>query len=283
MTPIQALSVAVIQGATELFPVSSLGHAVVLPSLLGWNLDQQGPAFLPFLVMLHVGTAAALLVYFRRDWWMLCHSMLGFGPAWQVAESRRVGWLVIVATLPAVVLGGALEHPLRRIFATPILAAAFLIINGVLLFTGEWLRSRSNRPQPGKPLSALTKTDAVVIGFWQCLALFPGLSRSGATMVGGLLRGVDHEGSAHFSFLIAFPIIIAATCLELPKLARTSAPAATFELAGLCAVVSGVVAFASTAFLMAYFKQNDRRALFPFAAYCIVFGSISAFVLTLRT
>ena len=283
MTPVQALSVAVIQGATELFPVSSLGHAVVLPKLLGWNIEQQGPAFLPFLVMLHVGTAAALLIYFRRDWWALCHSVLGFGPTWQVEESRRVAWLVVVATLPAVVVGGLLEHSLRRIFATPVLAAGFLVANGVLLLAGEWLRSRPSLPQKGKPLSALTKTDAFIIGLWQCLALLPGLSRSGATMVGGILRGIDHEGSAHFSFLIAFPIIIAATCLELPKLARTGASAATFELAGLCALVSGVVALISTAFLMNYFKHHDRRALLPFAVYCILFGSISAIIITLRS
>ena len=279
MTPFQALTVAIIQGATELFPVSSLGHAVVLPSLLGWNLDQQGPGFLPFLVMLHVGTAAALLAYFRRDWWALLRSILGSGPDSQIRASRRLGWLVVIATIPAVIAGGALEHLLRRIFATPALAAAFLVGNGILLLAGEWLRARSTAPQAGKPITALTRTDALIIGVWQCLALLPGLSRSGATMVGGILRGVNHEGSAHFSFLIAFPIILAATVLEIPKLVRSDVPSGTLELATICAAVSGVVAYASTALMMNYFKHNDRQALAPFAIYCILFGSISLFVL----
>ncbi len=271
MTPSQALSVAAIQGATELFPVSSLGHAVILPRLLGWNLDQRGEAFLPFLVMLHVGTAAALLAYFWREWWALATGALGIGDQWQARESRRIIILLVVATIPAVLIGGLAEHVLRAIFGTPLLAAVFLTINGLLLIGGE--RLRASRPATGdRPLSSLRPTDALVIGVWQCLALLPGISRSGVTIIGGLLRGIDHANAAHFSFLIALPVILAATVAEVPKLLHADIAAGTFELSVLCAAVAGVVAFVSTAILMRYFKQHDRWALGPFAAYCIVAG-----------
>ena len=272
MTPTQALTVAVVQGATELFPVSSLGHAVILPRLLGWNLDQHGPAFLPFLVMLHLGTAAALLAYFWREWWALLRGTIGIGEEWHTKESRRVVMLLVVATLPAVLIGGALEHVLRAVFGTPVLAAVFLAINGLVLIGGERLRAARATRGGKRPLSSLTWLDALVIGLWQCLALLPGISRSGTTIVGGLLRGIDHENAAHFSFLIALPVILAATVIEVPKLASAQVAPGTFQLAGICAIVAGVIAFLSTALLMRYFKNNDDWALGPFAIYCIVAG-----------
>jgi undecaprenyl-diphosphatase len=155
-----------------------------------------------------------------------------------------------------------------------VVAAAFLVINGLLLMAGEKLRTQGHRP-----LSTLTMLDAFIIGCWQCTALIPGISRSGATIVGGLLRGIDHEGSAHFSFLIATPIIFGATVLEVPKLLHESVPEGTFGLASLAAVVAGVTAFASTAFLMRYFRQHDAWALNPFAYYCFVIGAGSLLLL----
>ncbi len=280
MTTLQALVIAVLQGATELFPVSSLGHAVVLPALLHWNLDPTGQAFLPFLVMLHVGTAAALLLYFWRDWWRLLLGVLGIGGPARAGESRRVLLLLIVATIPAVVVGGLLEHVLRDLFRSAIVAAAFLAVNGLLLLFGEWLRGLVLREGLTRPLSQIGVKDALVIGVWQCGALIPGISRSGATIVGGLLRGIDHEGAAHFSFLIALPIILGATALEVPKLLRADMPAGTLQLSLVAAAVAGVTAFASTAFLMRWFRQHDRWALTPFAWYCVVagLGSIAALV-----
>lgn len=277
MNTIQAIVIAVLQGATELFPVSSLGHAVVLPALLNWHLNEHGLDFLPFLVMLHVGTASALLAYFWRDWWSLGTGLLGIGTSHQVSESRRVFVLIVIATIPAVILGFVLEHFFRSLFGTPLVAAAFLMVNGGLLMVGEQLRGHGNRP-----LSSLTALDALTIGCWQCGALIPGISRSGATMVGGLLRGIDHEGSAHFSFLIATPIILGATVLEVPKLLRAGVPQGMFGIAVLAAFVAGVVALASTAFLMKYFREHDRWALNPFAYYCIAAGMISAGVLLAR-
>jgi len=269
MNLLQSIAIAILQGATELFPVSSLGHAVVLPRLLGWHLDQHSAAFLPFLVMLHLGTAVALLVYFWRDWWALATGVLGIGSAHQTSESRRVFLLIVVATIPAVIVGFLLEKFVRGLFGSPVVAATFLVVNGLLLLFGERLRGAADR---NRPLSTLTVMDALTIGCWQCTALIPGISRSGATIVGGLLRGIDHAGAAHFSFLIATPIILGATVLEVPKLLHESIPAGVFEMSAIAAVVAGVTAFASTAFLMRYFRRHDAWALNPFAYYCIALG-----------
>ena len=273
MDTIQAIIIAIIQGATELFPVSSLGHAVVLPALLGWDMDQHAPSFLPFLVMLHVGTAVALLGYFWRDWLDLVRGVLGLSSAHQNGESRRVFLLIVVATIPAVIAGFLLEKFLRGLFASAIVAAAFLAVNGLLLLFGERLRARNGGGE--RVLASLTITDAVIIGLWQCLALIPGISRSGSTIVGGLLRGVNHEDSAHFSFLIAIPVIIGATVLEVPKLLHADMPAGTLGLSVLAAVIAGITALLSTAFLMRYFRDNDRWALNPFAYYCLAAGLLA--------
>ena len=272
MDTIQALVIAILQGATELFPVSSLGHAVVLPALLHWGLDQRSPEFLPFLVMLHLGTATALLAYFWQDWWAILTGLLGIGGVHQVKESRRVFILVVIATLPAVILGFLLEKFVRGLFGSPAVAAGFLIANGLLLLFGEKLRGRGNAQ---RHLSTLTRMDAFSIGCWQCTALIPGISRSGATIVGGLLRGINHEGAAHFSFLIATPIILGATVLEVPKLLREHVPAGVLGTSLLAAVVAGVTALLSTWFLMRYFRNHDSWALNPFAYYCVAAGAIS--------
>ena len=276
MSMLQAIIIAVLQGATELFPVSSLGHAVVLPALLDWHIDQRSPEFLPFLVMLHLGTATALLVYFWRDWWSLAIGVLGIASGHQVAESRRVFLLIVIATIPAVIVGFLLEKFFRGLFGTPVVAALFLIVNAALLMGGEKLRAHSHRP-----LSSLTMMDALTIGLWQCTALIPGISRSGATIVGGLLRGIDHEGSAHFSFLIATPIILGATVLEVPKLLHESVPPGTFGIAAIAAVLAGITAYASTWFLMRYFREHDAWALNPFAYYCLIVGAGSLLVFVL--
>jgi len=267
MNTIQSIVMALLQGATELFPVSSLGHAVVFPALLHWPIDQRAPSFLPFLVMLHLGTATALLIYFWRDWWALAIGLLGLDSRHQVRESRRVFALIVIATLPGVIVGFLLEHFFRRLFGAPVVAAVFLIVNGVLLLGGERLRARGQRP-----LSSLSVADALAIGCWQCTALIPGISRSGATMVGGLLRGIDHESAAHFSFLIATPIILGATVLEVPKLLHAGVPHGVAANALLAAIVAGATAFASTAFLMRYFRRHDVWALDPFAYYCFAAG-----------
>ena len=278
MDMLQALIIAVLQGATELFPVSSLGHAVVLPSLLHWGIDQRSPEFLPFLVMLHLGTATALLGYFWKDWWAIGTGVLGIGGAHQVQESRRVFVLVVIATIPDVIVGFTLEKFVRGLFGSPVIAASFLIVNGLLLLFGERLRGRGTAD---RHLSTLSRMDAFTIGCWQCTALIPGISRSGATIVGGLLRGINHEGSAHFSFLIATPIILGATVLEVPHLLHAQVPPGVLLMSAIAAVVAGITALLSTAFLMRYFRQHDSWALNPFAYYCLLVGAISLGLLLL--
>jgi len=270
MTLLQALVTALLQGVTELFPVSSLGHAVILPHLFGWNIDQHAPQFLPFLVVLHVGTATALLLYFWRDWIGLALAVVGIAPHRERANRRRLLGLIVVATIPAVILGFALEKFFRDLFGTPVVASVFLIVNGGLLFFGERLRRAGKGA--GK-LESMRWRDAVYIGLWQSTALLPGISRSGATMVGGLLAGLHHEESARFSFLIATPIITGAAVLEVPKLIHTGGSFG--PVAWLAGIVAGVTAFLSVAFLMHYFKRHDFEALDPFAWYCWTFGAVS--------
>ena len=271
MSALQAILLAILQGVTELFPVSSLGHGVVLPRLLGWTIDQSSPQFLPFLVLLHVGTAAALLLYFWRDWLGFLQALLGKGP--DAVGERKTFVLLVFATLPAVVIGFAFEHLLRDSFAKPVLAAAFLLVNGVILFIGERIKHRG-----AKAIADIGILPAFLIGACQALALIPGISRSGATMVGGVMAGLRHRDAARFSFLMATPIIAGAGVFEVPKLLHrwNEVHIGPIALAGL---VAGVTAFLSTAFLMRYFRKHEVEALDPFAWYCWALGSLALVLL----
>jgi undecaprenyl-diphosphatase len=275
MTALQVIILAIVQGITELFPVSSLAHAVILPALLGWNVNESDDSFLPFLVVMHLGTALALLVYFWRAW--LDFAIAIFVRRGPKAEAeRRVFWRVVVATIPAVIVGFFLEKELKRAFGAPVLAAGFLIANGVMLFAAERLR----RGRQDRPLARLRWVDAVIIGFCQCLALIPGFSRSGATMAGGYLAGLDHEDAARFSFLTATPVILGAAALETPKLIH--AHDRFSAMAVVAGVVAGVFAFLSTVVLMRWFRTTEVRAFDPFALYCALAGAGSLAWLLLR-
>jgi undecaprenyl-diphosphatase len=288
MTLLQAMIFAVIQGLTELFPVSSLGHAVVLPAVLGWHIDQDAPRFLPFLVVLHVGTATALLFYFWREWWGLLLAVFGSGSsAASVREHRRLIGLLVIGTLPAVVLGFVFEKWLRHLFGSPPAAAGFLIVNGFVLFVGERLRRRAAVAGNRRRLASAGWRDALAVGLWQTTAFFPGISRSGATIVGGLLVGLRHEDAARFSFLLATPVIAGAAALEIPKLLRAHVEngAAGFGagVLWLAGIAAGITAYASTAFLMRYFRYREENpALDPFAYYCWAAGVLALLFLLVR-
>ncbi|HEY5105769.1 MAG TPA: undecaprenyl-diphosphate phosphatase [Caulobacteraceae bacterium] len=264
MTTLQAIWMAILQGVTELFPISSLGHAVIVPALLHWSIDQSALGFLPFLAVMHLGTATALLIYFWRDWLGFARGVILFRDPAGAAE-RRLFLRVVVATIPAVIIGFAFEKLLRKGFAAPSLAAVFLIINGVMLFAAE----RVKRPA-GRALTDLRWRDAIAIGFWQCLALLPGMSRSGATMAGGYLCGLDHEAAARFSFLTATPIILGAVVLEAPKLIHHGGGFGSAAI--LAGVVAGVTALISAFALMRWFKVRDVKGFDPFAIYCALAG-----------
>ena len=264
----QAIVLAVIQGVTELFPVSSLGHAVVIPHLLGWDIDQTSPTFLPFLVLLHVGTALALLIYFWRDWWLLLSSLLPGEQTAARSESRRILLLLVLGTIPAGLVGLLFRNSLASLFANWQLVAVFLMLNGVMLAAGEFLRRRAGSAQ----LSTLRPWQAIAIGTSQAIALFPGFSRSGATLVGGLLVGLEHQSAARFSFLLATPIILAAAVVEVPKLLLPESRA-VLGPALLSGLISGLLAYLSTVVLMRYYKQQEINALIPFAIYCVLLGA----------
>jgi undecaprenyl-diphosphatase len=276
MTIFQALFIALLQGVTELFPISSLGHAVVIPALLDWNIDLHDVTFLPFLTLLHLGTATALLVYFWRDWRVLLVNGLKPASRPKDEEAYRLFWQLVFATAPAVVIGGGFQNFFRALFAEPTLVAVFLIVNGVLLLVTERLR----KGEKAMDLSLLTWKQALLIGFSQALALFPGISRSGVTIMAGLIVGLRHEGAARFSFLLATPIIFAATAHEVWKL-HQSGLGITWLFA-VSAIVAGVAAYASVAFLMRYFGKNEIKALNPFGYYCIAFGGACLVAFQLR-
>ncbi len=276
MSAIQAILFAVLQGVTELFPVSSLGHAVVLPALLGWHIDQRAADFLPFLVVLHVGTAVALLAYFWRDWIDILLAVLRLGPREERADHLRLLFLIVVATIPAAILGFLLEKPLRLLFGTPTVAAGFLIVNGLVLFLAERLKRGG-----GGELERLGWRGALLIGLCQCAAFIPGISRSGATMVAGLLVGLHHKEAARFSFLIATPVIGGAALLETPKLLHAGGGNGLGAVALAAGIAAAITAYLSTAFLMRYFRRHDFEALDPFAYYCVAAGILSLAVILL--
>ena len=273
----QALFLGFLQGATELFPVSSLGHAVLLPRLLGWNYDQRDPTFLPYIVLLHLGTAVALLFVFRQDWPRLVAAFARAAFRGRVGEdpNEKLAMLLFLGTLPPGILGVLFESELKKLFASPRFAAAFLLVNAVIMGGGELVRRRraaataSPGPVPGDEGEVgLGYRQALVIGASEGLALLPGISRSGTTITTGLLAGLNHESAARFSFLLATPLILAAGVLEVPSLFGAGSHLPVY-VAG--AVVAAVTAYLSTRFLLRYFESGR---LWPFAAYCAVLGAV---------
>src|SRR5262245_24164707 len=263
----RAIFIGILQGVTELFPISSLGHSVLIPALLGWDQlvkseDANESFYLAFLVALHLATAIALFIYFRDDWGKIAGGLVDSARERRITSpNARLGMLLIVATIPAGLTGLAFEHALRTLFAKPLAAAVFLTVNGVILLAGEAMRRRVTVAVPssvsgvmetkevGRNLESLTFLEAVFIGIAQIFALFAGISRSGITMVAGLLRGLNHEDAARFSFLLATPIIFAAGVYKLPDLLGHNGDGVRGQVlvGALCA---GVSAYIAVRFLM---------------------------------
>ena len=275
----QAVILGLLQGVSELFPVSSLGHSVILPRLVGWHIHQNDKFFITFLVATHLATAIVLLFFFWRDWVRILKGLgrslrdRGIAPD---DTDAKLGWLLVVGTIPAGILGLLLESKLRHVFASAQSAAIFLALNGILLYGAERLRRRAPQPEHGDPDERIAKRvgwrDATVVGAAQALALIPGFSRSGATMGGGLLVGLSNEDAARFAFLLATPIIGAAAALKLPELAGKDGNGVRGPalVGALCA---GVTAYLAVRFLMRFFETNR---LTPFAIYCLLAGTAAA-------
>jgi undecaprenyl-diphosphatase len=276
----QAAVLGLLQGVSELFPVSSLGHAVILPSIFGWDIHQNDDFFLSFLVATHLATALVLLGFFWRDWVRIYHGFVRSVRRRRIGRDAdaRLAWLLIVGTIPAGLLGLGLEHALRKLFASPTSAAIFLALNGVMLYGAERLRRRAPveedpdaRRADHRIAGRLNWREAAGVGTAQALALIPGFSRSGATMAGGLLVGLSNEDAARFAFLLATPIIGAAAVLKLPDL-MGSAGDGVRGPAAVGAVCAGAAAWVAVRFLMRFFETNR---LTPFAIYCVVAGLAS--------
>jgi undecaprenyl-diphosphatase len=276
MSWLEIIVIAIIQGATEFFPVSSLGHAVIIPGFFGWEALQSDPGFLAFLVILHFGTAISLLAYFWRDWIGL---LAAFSPRPSVERRRaqRLILMLVIGTIPVAVLGLAFNHAVKVLFATPIMASIFLIANGALLYFGD-------RPvrHPRADLDHITWRQALFVGLMQCLALLPGISRSGASIIGGLMIGLTEAEAAHLSFLLATPAIFGAGVLEIPKLMRLEQGVIDPMGALAGAVIAGLFAYASIIVLMRWLKGHNLHALRPFAGYCAALGLASLIFYALK-
>jgi undecaprenyl-diphosphatase len=285
LTYFQAIVIGLIQGVTELFPISSLGHSVLIPSLLGWHglvtsQSEKESFYLAFIVGLHVASALALLVYYRRDWARIIAAFFRSIRNRGVQSSdERLAWLIVIATIPAGILGLGFERTLRLLFAKPVAAAVFLTLNGVVLLVGERVRRRSEvralavreglEPDgQGRRLDTLEYREAGIIGVAQSLALLAGFSRAGVTMVAGLVRGLDHEDAAKFAFLLATPIILAAGVYKVPDLTGHLGSGIRGQIL-VGSVVAGIGSFLSVRFLTRWFKT---RTLTPFGIYCLVVG-----------
>jgi undecaprenyl-diphosphatase len=274
----QAMLLALLQGVSELFPVSSLGHTILVPALLHWSVNRRDPTFLAFVVVLHLGTALALLIFYRREWVALVRALVTSIVRGRMSGARdeRIAWLLVVGSIPVGILGVYLESPVRNLFGSAFFASVFLIVNAGVMFAGEYLRKRQHedRGKQYKRLEAMTWLQSVAVGLAQSLALLPGISRSGASIVAGLAVDLDHEDAARYSFLLATPVIGAAALIEIPRLWNPGAHVIALQAIAGC-VLAGVAAYASVAFLTRYFQRNDLR---PFGWYCLVFGAVCLFL-----
>lgn len=268
ITLFQAFVLGTLQGVSELFPVSSLGHSVLLPALLHWNIDQSSDTFLSFVVLTHLATALSLLLFFYRDWLRIVRDMLVSVRTRRIDTAyARIGWLIVVGSIPAGIVGLLLQTKLQQLFAAPRLVAIALIMNGIVLLIAGWLRTGGSSGINDRKLARMTWTQAATIGFVQCIALIPGFSRTGATMTAGIWVGFSHDNAARFSFLLATPIIFAAAILKVPHIITHHGEWNAAIVGFACAAIA---AYLSVRFLTKYF---ETRTLRPFALYCIIAGA----------
>jgi undecaprenyl-diphosphatase len=287
ITYLQAIVLGAVQGITELFPISSLGHSIILPTLLGWNIDQGADFFLIFLVATHFATALVLFIYFWKDWKRIILGLLRSIKHITIVgdADARLGWLLVLGTVPAGLLGLIFQSKLQALFASPKYVSIFLICNGLVLFAAEYLRknkqvvtNEQTATDKDAELAKLSWTNSFKVGLAQVLALIPGFSRTGSALGGGLFVGLDHEEAARFAFLLATPIIGAAAALKLPHflLHIHSYPAGPIFIGALAAAIC---AYFSVKFLLKYFKT---KTLTPFAVYCVLAGAASAVFFFMR-
>ena len=282
ITFFQAVMIGLLQGFTELFPISSLGHSILIADLFGWSSiisaqTEKGSFYLTFLVAVHVATATALFIFYRKTWYKIIIGLIESINTRSIKTvHQKLAWLLIIATIPAGIIGLVFESFLRSLFAIPIAAAFFLIINGIILLIGDALVKRKNATPAALNMQdtnrqtalALTFPKSGIIGAVQTFALIAGISRSGITMVSGLFVGLSYEAAARFSFLLATPIIFLAGIYKLPDLLKVSSRSFLPQTI-VGAIVAGIAAYIAVRFLDKYFQT---KRLWPFALYCFIFG-----------
>ncbi len=274
----QVAILGILQGISELFPVSSLGHSILLPAVLGWTIDQNANYFLTFLVATHFATATVLFFIYRSDWVRIISGILRSIRLRSIAldPDAKLGWLLVIGTVPAGIVGISFQKQVQELFTSPSYVASFLALNGVLLYAAESLRTKAKSAgsvlDPDERIAAeVSWRQSAGVGVMQVLALLPGFSRTGSTIAGVLMVGLAHEDALRFSFLVATPIIADAAALKLPVL-LASGDTAEVEVALLGATCAAIASYLSVKFLTRYFKT---RTLTPFAVYCLLLGLIS--------
>ncbi len=274
-----------LQGITELFPISSLGHSIILPGLLGWHFDENATDVVEFLVATHLATALVLFFIYWKDWVRVIRGIFRSLAAREIAPTdtdAKLGWLLVAGTVPVGIAGLSFEEQAKQFFVSPRQAAFFLIVNGAILLGAELLRRRKTRAKPqaeivegaDERIAKLSWVQAIKVGCMQILALVPGISRTGSAMTGGLFADLSHEDALRFSFLLATPIIGAAALLELPGL--FAAGGAILQAALVGALAAAIAAYLSVKFLVHHFKT---KTLLPFAMYCFLAGALALFLI----
>jgi undecaprenyl-diphosphatase len=263
MSILEAIFLGIVQGITEFVPVSSSGHLILIPNI--FNLTNPN---LNLIAVAHGGTLLAVVIYFWRDLWQIARGFLA--ALWQrqplANVEARLGWYIIVGTIPAAVLGFLLEDFFDNVFGTPTFAAIFLLVTASLLVFGERMLRRAGDKEPRE----MSWTDAIFVGCFQAFALFPGVSRSGSTIVGALWRGLDRPTAARYSFLLSVPITAGAWFLKSVELLQAPDLAAHVPFLFTTFVVSGVVGYACIHFMLEWLR---RRSLYAFAGYCATFAA----------
>lgn len=257
MTILEAILLGILQGATEFLPVSSSGHLVLIPAMFGLTEPT-----LNIVAIAHLGTLIAVLIYFARDIWNIITAVLTSLRHRDPMETvhARLGWFILLGSIPAALLGLTLKDYFDTLFSTPTAAAIFLLITAALIFAGEFMRSGLTS------LETMEKSDALLIGLAQALALFPGISRSGSTIVGGLIRGLNREIATRFSFLLGIPAILGAGLFALIDLIQDPNLNAQLPTLTITFITAAITGYACIHWLLRWVRQ---RSLLPFAAYCI--------------
>jgi undecaprenyl-diphosphatase len=269
MTLFQSFLLGILQGLTEFIPVSSTAHLLIAQKLLG---IPSSDAVFSFLIIVQLGTILSLIVYFWKDLWTILSSTLMSVVYWlkgrkeKMDTNARLGWWIVIATLPALLAGYLLKDAVEALFRLPLLEAAIRLITAAILLTlAEWLTSKSRR------IESLTWLDALIIGLFQVIAVFPGASRSGTTIAAGMFRGLDRKSAARFAFLMAIPVMLAAGGYEMLDVIGMSHLVDFLPLLAIGFITAAIVGWFAVKWLLGYLS---RHSLYSFAIYCAVIGAL---------